>query len=162
MPPAAPRPDTSPPPLTSSEPIKEDLGLRPELLTCWALRRTQCGGVTKSDGQYVDHGRLRLSYLTRTLDELTDAGLLALADEDPSGVRRVSLTKTGHAHYAQLTAMSRRATRLVPEPQFLHKTPADRRSSCPDPLTAPGGQPDPDNTVDTKRQPTRRPRQNSR
>ena len=145
MPQAAPRPDTHlwPPP----ESINEDLGLRPELLAYWALRRAYGGGVAKSGDQYVDHGHLRLSYLTQTFDELTNAGLLTLADADPSGLQRVSLTKTGRAHYTQLTA--HRVTRSVPEPPS-HMTPAGRRSrpiSCPDSLVAPGGQPDPDNTM---------------
>jgi hypothetical protein len=126
-----------PSPLNSAEPIREDLGLSPELLASWALRRAHRGGVAKSGGQYVDYGRLRLSYLTRTLDELTEAGLLALAEEDPWGLRRVSLTETGHAHYAQLTATPRRMTLSVPEPQFPPKTPAGRRSAAPTPLLLP-------------------------
>jgi hypothetical protein len=31
----------------------------------------------------------------------------------------------------------------IPDPQFSRKTPAHRRSSCPAPLAAPGGQPNP-------------------
>ncbi len=123
-----------PSPLHSAEPIREDLGLSPELLASWALRRAYRGGVAKSGDQYFDYGRLALSYLTRTPDELTEAGLLALAEEDPWGLRRVSLPETGHTHYAQLTATPRRVTLSVPEPQFPRKTPAGRRSSCPDPL----------------------------
>jgi len=110
----------------------EDLGLSPELLAAWALRRVHRGGVTTSGGHYFDHGRLRLSYLTRTLDQLTAAGLLTLAEVDPGGQRRLSLTEIGHAHYAQL--MTARQVRLsAPEPEFLPQTPAGRRSSCPDP-----------------------------
>jgi DNA-binding transcriptional ArsR family regulator len=123
----------APCPLHSAELIREDLGLSPELLASWALRRAHRGGVTKSGDQYVDYSRLTLSYLTRTLDELTEAGLLALAEEGPWGLRRVSLTETGHAQYAQLAATPRRVTLSVPEPQFPPKTPAGRRSSCPDP-----------------------------
>jgi hypothetical protein len=145
MPQAAPRPDTHHWPhasqVSSAEPIREDLGLGPELLAWWALRRAHRGGVVKSGGQYVDHGHLRLSYLTRTLDELTEAGLLALAEEDPGGLRRVSLTGTGHAHYAQLTTTPARVGPAAPEPPFPTKTPAGRWWSCPDPLIAPGGQP---------------------
>jgi hypothetical protein len=151
MPQAAPQPDTHHWPhasqLTSAEPIREDLGLSPELLAWWALRRAHRGGVTKSGDQYVDHGHLKLSHLRRTLDELTQAGLLALAEEDPRGLRRVSLTATGHTHYAQLTTTPGRVRLSVPEPPFPPKTPAGRWSSCPDPLIAPGGQPDPPTTV---------------
>jgi DNA-binding MarR family transcriptional regulator len=112
-----------PSPLHSAEPIREHLGLSPELLASWALRRAHRGRVAKSGDQYVDYGRLTLSYLTRTLDELTKAGLLALAEEDPWGLRRVSLTETGHAHYAQLAATPRRVTLSVPEPQFPSQDP---------------------------------------
>lgn len=142
MPQAAPRPDPHPGP--SPEPITEDLGLRPELLACWALRRAHRGGVTKSGDQYTDHGCLKLSHLTPTFDELTHAGFLALAHADPSGGQRVSLTTTGHAHYTQLTTHG--VMRSVPEPPS-PMTPAGRRSSCPDPLIAPGGQPDPGDTM---------------
>jgi hypothetical protein len=123
MPPAAPRPDTHlrPP----CEPSTEDLGLHPELLACWALQRAHRGGVTTSGGQYIDHGCLKLSHLTRTFDELTNAGLLAVADADPSGVQRVNLTETGHTYYTQLT--THQVAHSVPEPPSPHQTPAGHR-----------------------------------
>jgi hypothetical protein len=42
------------------------------------------------------------SYLTQTLDEFTDGGLLTLTD-DVSGMRRCRLTGAGSIRYAQLT-----------------------------------------------------------
>lgn len=133
MPQAAPRPDPHPGP--SPEPIDEDLGLRPELLACWALRRAHGGGLAKSGYQYVDHGRLQLSHLTQILDELTDAGLLVLTDADPSGLRRVNLTQTGHAHYTQLT--THRVTRSVPEPPSPHRPRLAAGRAAPTPLLLP-------------------------
>jgi hypothetical protein len=116
MPEAAPRPDTQ------TQPRMEDLGLSPELLTSWVLRRVHRGEVAKSGDQYVSHGRLKLSHLTRTSEELIEAGLLTLAEEDPRGLRPLSLTETGHAHYAQLTTP--RMTLSVPGPEFPPMTPA--------------------------------------
>ena len=145
MPEGAPRPDTQARTVEHHHAVREDLGLSPELLAWWALRRAHRGGVIKWGDQYVDHGRLRLSYLARTFEELTEAGLLTLADEDPWGLRRLSLTETGRAHYAQLT--TRRMRPSVPEPEFPRQTPAGRRLSGPDLRDAPGGQPDPGNTM---------------
>jgi hypothetical protein len=141
----APRPDTQKRTVEHHHAVREDLGLSPELLASWALRRAHRGGVAKSGDQYVDHGRLRLSYLARTFAELTEAGLLTPADEDPWGLRRLSLTETGRAHYAQLS--TRRMRLSVPKPEFPPQTPAGRRVSGPDPLDAPGGQPDPGTTM---------------
>jgi len=102
--------------------------------------------MTVSGDQDVDDGPLRLSFLSRAFDdELTAGALLALANEDPWGLRRVSLTETERTWSAQLTAPPRRVTLSVPESPSPRKTPAGRRSSCPDPLIAPGGQPDPRN-----------------
>ena len=71
--------------------------------------------------------------------------LLVLADPDPRGLRRVSLTSARYARCEQLRGASQRAGLPVPDPQIpTPKTPAGRRlSCCPAPLPAPGGQPDP-------------------
>ena len=70
--------------------------------------------------------------------------LLVLADPNPPGQRRVSLTSARYARCEQLRGAPQRVGLLVPDPQFpAPKTPAGRRSSCPAPLPAPGGQPDP-------------------
>ncbi len=59
-------------------------------------------------------------------------------------LRRVSFTSTGHARYQQLRGTPGRSGLPVPDPQFpTPKTPAGRRASCPAPLPAPDGQPDP-------------------
>ncbi|MGH3830305.1 MAG: hypothetical protein ACRDRS_07595 [Pseudonocardiaceae bacterium] len=86
-------------PLNSGEPIP---GLSPELLASWALRRAHRGGVAKSGDHYFDRGRLMLSHLTGALDALVEGGVLALAEEDTWGLRRVSLTAAGHDRYPQL------------------------------------------------------------
>jgi len=147
MPEGAPRPDTHhwpradlrcvPSPLTSAEPIRENLGLSPELLAWWVLRRAHRRGIAKSSGQYFDDGHLTLSYLTRTLDELTQAGLLALAGEDPGGLRRVGLTETGHAHYVQLTTTPGRVRLSVPEPQLRPRPRLAAGRAAPTPLSLP-------------------------
>ncbi|MGH3719402.1 MAG: family 1 glycosylhydrolase [Pseudonocardiaceae bacterium] len=92
-------------PLSSGEPIP---GLSPELLASWALRRVHRGGVAKSGDHYFDRGRLMLSHLTGALDELVEGGVLALAEEDTWGLRRVSLTAAGHDRYLQLCCPPRR------------------------------------------------------
>ncbi|MGH3767271.1 MAG: hypothetical protein ACRDS0_04540 [Pseudonocardiaceae bacterium] len=86
-------------PLSSAELIKA--GVRPELLASLALRRASTGRVAKLGGHYFDYGHPMPSYLTGTFDELVETGLLALAEEDPGGLRRVTLTPAGHARYAQ-------------------------------------------------------------
>jgi hypothetical protein len=88
-------------PLSSGEPV---LGLSPELLVSWALRRAHRDEVAKSGDHYVDHGHLMLSHVTGALDELVEPGVLALPEEDPWGLRRVSLTAAGHARYPRLSA----------------------------------------------------------
>jgi len=59
-------------------------------------------------------------------------------------LQRVTPTTAGHTRCEQLSVTPPRTNSWVPDPQFPHKTPAGRRSSsCPAPLPAPGGQPDP-------------------
>jgi hypothetical protein len=82
--------------------------------------------------------------LSRATAEPAHDPLLVLADPDPPGLRRISLTSAGYARREQLRGASQRAGLPAPDPQFpTPKTPAGRRSSCPAPLPAPGGQPDP-------------------
>lgn len=82
----------------------------PELTAWIALRRARRGGVAKMADCYLDHGRPVPSYLTGPLDELTGAGLLALADADPAlgGLRRIAVTDSGHAQYAALCRVHHR------------------------------------------------------
>lgn len=89
-----------PPRLTSAELIAA--GVSAELLVSLALRRASSGQIAKSGDHYYDRGHPMPSYLTHTLDELTDSGLLTLT-EDVSGMRRCHLTDAGNTRYAQLT-----------------------------------------------------------
>lgn len=74
-----------------------------------------------------------------------------LGEEDPEscGVRRVTVTDAGYTHYVALCQIHNPpatvavSTLRIPDPQFPTKIPAGRRSSCSEPLPAPGGQPDP-------------------
>ncbi|MDQ2880080.1 MAG: hypothetical protein M3Y48_02195 [Actinomycetota bacterium] len=86
-------------------------GLRPELLTALALRRALGRGVAKSGEIYLDDGHPMGRYLTRTFAGLIDCGLLALADEDGWGLRRVTVTDAGQARYAQMCGILRRNQR---------------------------------------------------
>ncbi|MGH3945893.1 MAG: hypothetical protein ACRDSI_12730, partial [Pseudonocardiaceae bacterium] len=98
-------------------------------LASLVLQRVHRGGVVKSGDHYLDRGCPMPSYLAEAFDELADGGLLALAEEDPLGLWRVSLTDTGTARYVQLSAPPRPAGLQVPDPQFSTKTPAGRRSN---------------------------------
>lgn len=88
--------------LTSAELISA--GVSAELLALLALRRASSGRVAKSGARYYDHGHPMPSHLTQILDELTEDGLLALA-QDVCGMRRLSLTDVGHTRYAQLSGL---------------------------------------------------------
>ncbi len=57
-------------------------GLSPELVVSLALRRACDGGVAKAGDRYVDGGSPTPGYLAGAFDELINAGLLVLADED--------------------------------------------------------------------------------
>jgi len=65
-------------------------------------------------------------------------------DDRLAMLQRVSPTSAGYARHEQLRGAPQRAGLPVPDPPIpTTKTPAGRRSSCPAPLPAPGGQPDP-------------------
>lgn len=100
-------------PLTSAELIRA--GVSPQLLASLALRRAYGGGITKSGDHYFDHGRPTPSYLAGIFDELAGTGILALAEENPGGLRRVSLTPAGHRWYEQLD--DRRPDTPFPAPE---------------------------------------------
>lgn len=85
--------------------------------------------MIKLGDRYLDGGVPTSGYLAGVFDELTDAGLLALADPDPHGREQVTLTTAGHIRYTQLLGTQRRADRPVPDPQFpTAKAPAGRRT----------------------------------
>ncbi len=86
-------------------------GLRPELLTTLALRRALGRGVARSGEVYLDYGHPMGRYLTGTFTELIDCGLLALADDDGWGLRRVTVTDAGQARYAHICGILRRNPR---------------------------------------------------
>lgn len=86
-------------------------GLSPELLAALALRRALGGGVARVDGVYVDGGHPMGRYLAGTFTDLIDCGLLAVADEDEWGLRRVTVTRSGQALYAQVCGILRQDLR---------------------------------------------------
>lgn len=121
-------------------------GPSPELLATLVLQRASGGEVAKLGVDYLERGLPASGDLAVAFDAVADAGLLALADPDAQGLRRITRTTAGQARYTQLLAARETSCAgvRVPDPQFTHKIPAGRRSSsCPAPLRAPGGQPDP-------------------
>jgi len=115
----------------------------PELVASLVLRLACDGGVAKVGDQYLDGGFPTPGYLAGVFDGLINAGLLALAEEDPSGMRRVSVTEAGHVRYAQLRDTRQPAGLGVPEPRFptTRSTAASRPSSTLKPVA--GTAPDP-------------------
>jgi hypothetical protein len=77
-------------------------GLRPEVLVMMALRRALGGGLARSGEIFIDYGYPVARYLTSTFSELIDGGLLRVADDDGSGLRRVTITDAGRARYMQV------------------------------------------------------------
>lgn len=73
-------------------------GPSPELVAALVLHRAHGGGMARLGVDYLDHGLPAPGCLAGASDELLDTGLLALAvaDPDPNGRRRVTLTTTGH------------------------------------------------------------------
>lgn len=123
-----------------------------EILAWIGLRRVHGGGVANVAGCWVDGGYRLPSHLSPALDELTDAGLVTLADDGPHGpLRRATLTDAGQARYAELLARhgvprTAREELPVPGPELsatvMLQTPADHRLSGLSPLAPPGGRPD--------------------
>ncbi len=79
-------------------------GPESEVLAWIGLRRVHTGRVADTAGRWLDYGRPVPSYLRETLDQLSLAGLLTLAEPTSADdiTRRATLTATGHAWYAQL------------------------------------------------------------
>ena len=129
--------------LATAEPINDHCP-SPELVASRALQRALIGEVATLGQSYLDDGVPASGCLAEAFNDLADAGLLVLTGPDPHGLPRVSLTSAGYARHEQLCGAPQRAGLPVPDPPFpTTKTPAGRRSSCPTPLPAPGGQPDP-------------------
>lgn len=78
----------------------------PDSEVVWiGLRRVHGGGVANVTGCWFDRERRLPSYLTPALDELTDAGLVTLAEDGPQRpLRRATLTDAGQARYEELLA----------------------------------------------------------
>ncbi|MGH3941124.1 MAG: hypothetical protein ACRDTG_21290 [Pseudonocardiaceae bacterium] len=74
----------------------------PKLLAWLALRRVRGGAVANAGSYYLDHGLPVPAYLADPLAELAENGLVALADADPAGLRRATITPTGQARYTAL------------------------------------------------------------
>lgn len=82
-----------------------------------ALHEVQGGGVAKSAGVYLDHGRPVPGHLIGVFDRLVWAGLVAIVQGDPLWAqRRLSLTDTGQTRYAALGEL-RRSRLPVPPPE---------------------------------------------
>jgi hypothetical protein len=125
-------------PVTSADLIRQ--GVRPELLASLALGRASSGRLAKCGGDYFEWGHPLPSYLTGVFDELTETGLLILAEEDQWSLRRVRITPAGQVKSAQLVATYRGSAPPLGDPQRVTvETPAGRRPSISTP--APGGQP---------------------
>ncbi len=69
-----------------------------------ALRRAHRGGVAKLPNCWLDAGRPVPGYVADALEELTRGGMLVLGEVDlqSCGVRRVTVTDAGSAHYVAL------------------------------------------------------------
>lgn len=93
-----------------------------DFLTWIALRRVHGGRVATVAGCWVDRGRPVPGYLPAILNELTETGLVTLADVDSHGLRRASLAETGQTRYAALLehhgAHIARAEREAPAPDI--------------------------------------------
>ena len=75
----------------------------PNLYVWMALRRVHDGHATRSAGAYFDSGRPVPGHLTGVFDWLVWRGFVSVADGDPIwSLRRLSLTDTGQARYAEL------------------------------------------------------------
>ncbi|MGH3904304.1 MAG: hypothetical protein ACRDTE_08955 [Pseudonocardiaceae bacterium] len=73
-----------------------------ELIAWIGLRRVHDGGVGCVAGCWVQHGRRVPCYLPAALEELTEAGLIALEDGPHGPLARASLTENGRARYTAL------------------------------------------------------------
>ncbi|MGH3888188.1 MAG: hypothetical protein ACRDSZ_16760 [Pseudonocardiaceae bacterium] len=94
-----------------------------------ALRRVSDGGVTRLCGCWLDRGRRAPGHVAGTLSELLAARLIALADQEPGGTRRSTLTDSGSARYERLV-QQRQAAMQVPAPRF---AAAGKRADVDDP-----------------------------
>jgi hypothetical protein len=88
-----------------------------DLYDWMALRRVSEGGVTQTGGCWLESGHRVPGYIADTLTELLAGGLVTLADQDPYGLRRATLTDSGTARYQSL-CQQRQIALKVPAPRF--------------------------------------------
>ena len=97
-----------------------------------ALRRVHNGGIAKSAGAYVDHGRPTPAHLAGVFDQLIWTELVRVADGDPVWeLRRLSLTDAGTGRYTALGEQlqrsgpreQRQTDLVVPAPEHGTQTP---------------------------------------
>lgn len=134
-------------------------GPESEVLAWIGLRRVHTGRVANNAGRWLDYRRPVPSYLPETLDQLSLAGLLTLAEPTSADdiTRRATLTATGHAWYTQLQTRYHRhrarAELQVPDAEIphQHRPGAGRAGSAPHPHrfrpAAPGARPAPQPAV---------------
>lgn len=67
-----------------------------------ALRRVREGGVAQAGDCWLESGHRVPGYVTDALTRLLAGGLVALADQDPYGLRRAALTDAGTVRYERL------------------------------------------------------------
>jgi hypothetical protein len=72
-----------------------------------ALCRVSGGGVARVGDCWLESGHRVPGYITEALTELLAGGLVALADQDPYGLRRAAITKSGTARYEWLASNGR-------------------------------------------------------
>ncbi|MGH3908204.1 MAG: hypothetical protein ACRDTE_29085, partial [Pseudonocardiaceae bacterium] len=78
--------------------------MTPDVTEWLALLRVHEGGMTKLDGNYLNHGQPVAHYLADALDQLIHTELLALARPDPAGAQQVCITHAGQIRYAELNS----------------------------------------------------------
>ncbi|MGH3841428.1 MAG: hypothetical protein ACRDS0_08315 [Pseudonocardiaceae bacterium] len=101
-----------------------------------ALRRAHQGRVATLAGHWLDSGRPVPGYVAEALEELLRGGLLTVGESDPQscGVRRITITDAGSAHYVALwqthnpawSGRNERATSLGALPERPAQSPARR------------------------------------
>ena len=95
----------------------------PGLYEWLALRRIHNGGMAKSAGAYLDHGRPTPGHLAGVFDRLIWTGLVTLAQGDPIWeLRRLTLTDTGATRYTALSEQQRQRQPGLPVPPPEHGT----------------------------------------
>ncbi|MGQ0717525.1 MAG: hypothetical protein ACT4NP_09465 [Pseudonocardiales bacterium] len=73
-----------------------------DLYDWMALRRVSEGGIAKMGDCWLESGHRVPGYVASSLTELVAGGLVALADQDPYGLRRSALTDAGTVRYEGL------------------------------------------------------------